>query len=330
MSAIIGTFSGLSLSLIALIGQCIVGLLVLIQYINITLGKDILNPTLEDKLNTKIKNANTKKNILRIYKDVVNKIIMFKRKHKFFLANDFMVEDVNIVLERTFQHLLPDDAEFMTYEQYDASNTLFSIITIIVFIPVLIISRIFFGAGALTICLIAMVGILVYINFLRLAFLKATIASQNATLERCFGDFYLCQHHILLTNHKNPLTNGLQIYLHKAKDAYMKQWTEATLRILQFTTEEFVINRYLISYKDVHTLCTLLTIEKQLVAGGECETQLDGLRQEVIQKKKFSIDENADAIVTKTLVIRNIIYFVFVQVIIGGVVWFVLNGNIQF
>lgn len=312
-----------NISLIILISALCVLTFALYQvYIQLT-GKNIFKSDLTNYLDKAEQQKLFNKSLEFRYRHLIYKIIDFKSKFGLFFASKYTVEDVNIILERTYKKLTNNTTHYMNYYEFDSINTLLSGIVLIIGLPAF-----FILSGILkTACVVIILLLLFYINVLRLSILRMVIAQQNETLIACFGDFYLCQHHILLLEHKNPLSKGLNIYKYKTTDPFMIQWVTNTLSLINQISEAQVIEKYLILYKDVYVLCQLLNIEKQLIYGGDCSLQLKGLRDVIIQKKQLAIEEGSQKIVNKALLVRNIVFAILIQVGIGAIVLYFLYNK---
>lgn len=299
--------------------------ILLILSINLILGKNILKPSVQDKI-VRINNINkVKLFIYNSWRNFINKVILFRNKHGLYFLNAYTEEDKNNILERNNKKLTPINPTFMTWKEYSSCNLVFSIIITLIFIVCFILIKQKF------IIIIVYLLILLFINYIRFAILEYNVNQQNNIISASFDHFYMSQYHILLAGLKNPLTNGLMVYQYKTTNPFMLQWTKQTLQSIQQTSEQEVITRYKRLYKDILVLQRLLNIEENIILGGDATTELKNIRNQIIDNRKMTIELNARKIEQKVSIIRIIVFIIVIQFCIAAVVYvFLYSGGINF
>lgn len=299
--------------------------LLLFEILSVIKGHNIFSPTLKEKIEYKNQKARFRKGLVDKYKDLVYFIIKTKKKKGWYVNDSFKKEDIEIVLERTQQKLTSDSMDFMTEDEWSAVNFLWSVL----FLIIGFLSFIFFKVNIRTPILIIVILCLLYVNWFHYLMLKQVVLSQNETIIKYFGDFYLKQHHILMVEHKNPLTKGLNIYKRVCKNEYMSSWTTITLQMIKQTSEEYVVKRYQTLYRDIPVLCHLLQIEEAIIQGGDVTLQLQGIRASIIEQKKLDIERNSQKKVMHAYITIYLVSIVVIQACIGFIIWSVTNGALK-
>ena len=257
----------------------------------------------------------------RIYRRIIN----FKTDHNYYTLSEFEQSRRSNILERYyFNH-----DEEVDYKLYDAKNTIKSIVITVIFIISTIIiyllldSFVFFRGY-----IVVYIAALYYVNSLRYKKIESYINQENLILNRNFGDFFLVQYKIIKNKKKKPIEKGLKANLVVTKNETMLKFINNFLYIIESEGEELAIERMIRWYNNIHYLNRFLIIEQQIVRGANAETDIMGLRTEVLKDKEDLIEEKCYAIIRESNIIVWLAIFLTIQVSIGALAYVVQQSGL--
>lgn len=257
----------------------------------------------------------------RIYRKIIN----FKTDHNYYTLSEFEQSRRSNILERYYFNY----DEEVDYKLYDAKNTIISLVITIIFIIstiviYLLLDSFVFFRGYIVVYIVA----LYYVNSLRYKKIESYINQENLILNRNFGDFFLVQYKIIMNTKKKPIEKGLKANLVVTKNETMLKFINNFLYIIESEGEELAIERMIRWYNNIHYLNRFLIIEQQIVRGANAETDIMGLRTEVLKDKEDLIEEKCYSIIRESNIIVWLAIFLTIQVSVGALAYVVQQSGL--
>ena len=290
----------------------------LVKYYEFSSGKKIFENNVIRKQMRKEEDIFRQQKLKLFYRNIFATISYQKRKLGLDFTQDWKKDEIEYILQRNKKKSWKDD-EYMRFDEWSALQILrYTILIIITIILFLISNR--FIAIAVFVC--GLFGIKFGILYIYIS----KVRSENYKIMEEFGDFYLVQHHLLLSDTTKPFEKGLNIYKDIAKNKATQNFINIALYFIKRENGELGSIRKLKSlYRDIPSLQSLLTLEEQKIGGssivgGNIEEDANGIRRQVIEEKERYIEDRALAIQNHIAIIRYCVYvLLFVILIVGAV-----------
>ena len=289
-----------------------------IKYYEFSTGKKIFENNVIRKQMRKDENVFKKKKWQSFWKSLYATINYHKRKLGLDFTQDWKKDEIEYILQRNKKKGVYD-GDYMRYDEWSAIQILRYIVLFIAFIIL------FFILGRILSLVFLSVGI-IFIHWGILGIYTSNVKNENFKITEEFGDFYLVQHHLLLSDTQRPFEKGLNIYKDIAKNTATKNFINIALYYIKRENGELGAIRKLKSlYRDIPSLQSLLVLEEQKVGGtsiinGNIEEDANGIRRQVIEEKERYIEDRALAIQKKVQVIRWCVMVLIIQAILVGAI----------
>ena len=290
----------------------------IIKYYEFSTGKKIFENNIIRKQMRKDENVFKKKKWQSFLKNLYATINYQKRRLGLDFTQNWKKDEIEYILQRNKKKSV-NDGDYMKYDEWSAIQFIRYIFLFFAsLIVLLILGRI-----------LAIVFLVVGIMFIKWGIMFAyrnNVKTENFKIMEEFGDFYLVQHHLLLSDTQKPFEKGLNIYKDIAKNTATKNFINIALYYIKRENGELgAIQKLKSLYRDIPSLQSLLIIEEQKVGGtsiinGNIEEDANGIRRQVIEEKERYIEDRALAIQKKIQVIRWCAIVLIIQAIIIGAI----------
>lgn len=295
----------------------LLSIILVIKFYEFQTGKKLFEHNIIRKQMRKDENVFKKKKWQSFLKNLYATINYQKRKLGLDFTQDWKKDEIEYILQRNKKMSVTED--YMRYDEWSAIQIIRYFFLIIAVIIVFILMGKVFALITLGVGIIIIKWGILYIY-------GQNVKTENFKIMEEFGDFYLVQHHLLLSDTQRPFEKGLNIYKDIAKNTATKNFINIALYYIKRENGELGAIRKLKSlYRDIPSLQSLLIIEEQKVGGtsiinGNIEEDANGIRRQVIEEKERYIEDRALAIQKKVQILRWCVMVLIIQGIIIGAV----------
>lgn len=171
---------------------------------------------------------------------------------------------------------------------------------------------------SLKVSLIVMVAILILGSYLPKIVIRSTVTKKDFELKSGFPDFYLMLHYVLLTGGRAPLDKVMKSYARTTDNQEVLDFISVAVDYIE-TYGEYRAMAYISrSYREVPEVGKMCRLIKQMFEGGDVTNELIGFRSELIQQKKWAIEQRGEKLIKKAKVSFNILMIVLIQAVISA------------
>lgn len=220
---------------------------------------------------------------------------------------------------------VPGEFRYITADEWVSVN-----ICITLLLCILSTGFIFINKSA-TIILILL--IIAFGNLLPRMILRNTVTIKDVELNSQFPDFYLMIHYVLMTGGNTPLEKIMRSYAKTTDKTEITRFIDISTDYID-TYGEYNAMQYIINdYKEVHNICRLCRLIKQISDKSEVESELKGFRQELLLLKKIEIETKTDKLIAKAKASLLLIMIILLQAIVSAMMIYlpdIFGGVVSF
>ena len=153
--------------------------------------------------------------------------------------------------------------------------------------------------------------------------IRSTVAAKDREVTENFSDFYLMIHYVLLSRANIPLTGIIKSYDKTTSSDEMHRFVDCCIHYID-TYNEYEATKYIASaYREIPYVGKLMRLIRQVNEGAEVEAELMGFRQELLNAKRYAIEQRGDRMIMRARASMNLLYIVLVQAVISAMMIYI-------
>lgn len=220
------------------------------------------------------------------------------------------IEYWNYNLERA-NIRIPGGYRVMKAQEFNA--IIKSVQAFIIFLSIIIIVVFSAPIGMMTIIITILVG-----STMPMATVRQKVKTKDAEVVENFADMYLMIHYVLLASAGTPISSILKSFDKTTSSEEMHRFVDVCIHYID-TYGEYEATRYITKqYREIPQVGKLMRLIRQANEGGDVRAELIGFRNELIEAKKYSIEQHMNRIVMQARASFNILVPVLIQAIISA------------
>lgn len=231
-------------------------------------------------------------------------------KIKLFAYDDITREYMNYNLKRA-GIMGPGGFRTLTADEFKGINV--TGVIILSLLDIMLVSLI-----SVKIALLTLIVILVLGSYLPKIVVRTIVTTKDGELKAGFPDFYLMLHYVLLTGGRAPLDKVMKSYARTTDNAEILNFISISVDYIETYGEYGAMSYIARNYRELPEIGKMCRIIKQMFEGADVENELVGFRSELIQQKKWEIEQKGDKLVSKAKMSFNILLIVLIQAVISA------------
>lgn len=220
------------------------------------------------------------------------------------------IEYWNYNLERA-NIRIPGGYRTMKAQEFNA--IIKSVQAFVIFLSIIIIVVFSAPIGMMAIIITILVG-----STMPMATVRQKVKTKDAEVVENFADMYLMIHYVLLASAGTPISSILKSFDKTTSSEEMHRFVDVCIHYID-TYGEYEATRYITrQYREIPQVGKLMRLIRQANEGGDVRAELIGFRNELIEAKKYSIEQHMNRIVMQARASFNILVPVLIQAIISA------------
>lgn len=199
----------------------------------------------------------------------------------------------------------------MTADEYNAICRTVELALIVVLIAVSIFINALIGVVGMVV--VVMVGEIVPKFAIR-----SVVNSKDKEIERNFSDLYLLLHYNLMSGLKTSIYKNLTACKSTIQSKELREFIGRWMMYIDESGEQQSVSKMAADYREIHAVVRLMRIVKQIYDGDDVRNELEGYRQEIVNKSYEQVMERQRAISAKATRSLMIVMLILVQAIISA------------
>jgi len=206
---------------------------------------------------------------------------------------------------------VPGGARLMKPEEFNAIVT--GIELIVCAIGLLVSITLNFMLGAIII-----IAAVVIAGTFPMMVLRQSVKAKDLEITEHFADFYLMIHYVLLASASTPLEGIMKSYDKTTNSQEMHRFIDVCVHHIDTYGEYEATSRIAKEYREIPEVGKLMRLIRQSSEGGDVRMELMGFREELLNAKKYAIEQRMNKLVAKGKASFNILMPILWQAIISA------------
>lgn len=169
--------------------------------------------------------------------------------------------------------------------------------------------------------LVGVVGIIAVImigEMLPKAIVRSIVNAKDKEISTNFPDLYLLLHYNMVGGLKTSIYRNLQACKSTIKSKELQEFIGRWMGYINESGEPQSVSKMAADYREIHEVVRLMRIVKQIYDGDDVRNELEGYRQELVNKQYEQVIEKQKAISAKATRSLMVVMLILVQAIISA------------
>ena len=165
---------------------------------------------------------------------------------------------------------------------------------------------------------VLIIGTIVCAATLPMMVLRQTVKAKDQEITENFADFYLMLHYVLLASANTPLEGIMKSYDKTTTSEEMHRFVDVCVHHIDTRGEYEATALITKEYREIPEVAKLMRLIKQSSEGGDVRMELEGFRQELLNAKKYAIEQRMNKMIARAQASFALLYIVLIQAIISA------------